>query len=107
MEKLLGVLGRLVDVGNTVLVIEHNLDVIKTADYIIDMGPEGGNGGGEVVVTGTPEVVAACAASHTGRFLKRVLEGRSIYPAPEPSHGLVAEKKVKRRKPAAARVESK
>ncbi len=91
VEKLLGVLGRLVDMGNTVLVIEHNLDVIKTADYVIDMGPEGGNGGGEVVGTGTPEHIASIPGNHTGRFLKRVLEGRSIYPAPEPTHSMVAE----------------
>ena len=66
-------LGRLVDLGNTVLVIEHNLDVIKTADWIIDLGPEGGEGGGQVVATGTPEEIAALDANHTGRFLKTVL----------------------------------
>ncbi|MDD6175124.1 MAG: hypothetical protein PUC59_05120, partial [Firmicutes bacterium] len=64
----------LTDAGNTVVVIEHNLDVIKTADYIIDLGPEGGDRGGEVVVTGTPEQVAACEASYTGRYLKKMLE---------------------------------
>jgi excinuclease ABC subunit A len=69
VRRLLMVLGRLVDAGNTVLVIEHNLDVIKTADWIIDMGPEGGRGGGSVVAEGTPEEVAANPASHTGRFL--------------------------------------
>ena len=74
VEKLLGVLGRLVDNGNTVLVIEHNLDVIKTADYLIDMGPEGGDGGGRVIATGTPEAVAAVKESHTGRFLQKVLK---------------------------------
>jgi excinuclease ABC subunit A len=74
VEKLLGVLGRLVDTGNTVLVIEHNLDVIKTADHLIDMGPEGGDGGGRVVCTGTPEDVAACPESHTGRYLKKLLD---------------------------------
>ncbi|RKS84219.1 excinuclease ABC subunit A [Motilibacter peucedani] len=73
INKLLGVLGRLVDAGNSVVVIEHNLDVIKTADWVIDMGPEGGNGGGTVVATGTPEQVAAEPASHTGRFLREVL----------------------------------
>jgi excinuclease ABC subunit A len=73
IEKLLGVLGRLVDAGNTVLVIEHNLDVIKTADWVIDLGPEGGDGGGQVVAVGTPEEIAACEASHTGRYLRRVL----------------------------------
>ena len=73
-EKLLGVLQSLVDKGNTVLVIEHNLDVIKTADWVIDMGPEGGSGGGCVVATGTPEQVAAEPASHTGHYLRRVLD---------------------------------
>jgi excinuclease ABC subunit A len=73
VRKLLGVLGRLVDGGNTVLVIEHNLDVIKTADWVIDMGPEGGYGGGTVVATGTPEDVALVEASHTGRFLRGML----------------------------------
>jgi excinuclease ABC subunit A len=73
IRKLLHVLQRLVDAGNTVLVIEHNLDVIKTADWIIDLGPEGGHGGGAVVATGTPEQIAANPASHTGRFLGEVL----------------------------------
>ncbi|RMH83805.1 MAG: excinuclease ABC subunit UvrA [Actinomyces sp.] len=73
IRKLLGVLGRLVDQGNTVLVIEHNLDVIKSADWIIDLGPEGGAGGGTVVATGTPEDVAAVPESHTGRFLAPLL----------------------------------
>ena len=74
VSKLLGVLQRLCDGGNTVLVIEHNLDVIKTADYIIDLGPEGGDGGGTVVATGTPEQVAACEQSYTGKFLKGLLK---------------------------------
>lgn len=74
IHKLLEVLVRLVDTGNTVLVIEHNLEVIKTADYLIDLGPEGGTGGGQVVVAGTKEEVAAHPLSHTGRFLKRILE---------------------------------
>jgi len=73
IRKLLTVLGRLVDQGNTVLVIEHNLDVIKTADWIIDMGPEGGSGGGQVVVEGTPETVADTVASYTGKFLRPLL----------------------------------
>jgi excinuclease ABC subunit A len=73
IRKLLGVLSRLVDQGNTVLVIEHNLDVIKTADWIIDLGPEGGDGGGRVVVEGTPETVAKTADSYTGRFLAPLL----------------------------------
>ncbi len=73
IRKLLGVLDRLVEAGNTVVVIEHNLDVIKTADWVIDMGPEGGNKGGDVVASGTPEQVAQIEASHTGRFLRSVL----------------------------------
>ena len=73
IRKLLGVLGRLVDLGNTVLVIEHNLDVIKTADWIIDLGPEGGDGGGLVVATGSPEQVAALDTNHTGQFLRTAL----------------------------------
>ncbi len=73
VHRLLEVLQKLVDTGNTVLVIEHNLDVIKTADYIIDLGPEGGDKGGEVVAVGTPEQIAECEKSHTGRFLKKVL----------------------------------
>ena len=74
VKKLLAVLQRLVDSGNTVLVIEHNLDVIKCADYLIDLGPEGGVGGGTVVATGTPEQVAAVPASYTGQYLKKMLE---------------------------------
>ena len=73
IRKLLGVLSRLVDQGNTVLVIEHNLDVIKTSDWVIDLGPEGGDGGGEVVVEGTPETVAKTSSSYTGRFLAPLL----------------------------------
>jgi excinuclease ABC subunit A len=75
VAKLLGVLHRLVEAGNTVVVIEHNLDVIKTADHIIDLGPEGGAGGGEVVAVGTPEKVAATARSYTGQYLKKLLKG--------------------------------
>jgi excinuclease ABC subunit A len=74
VQRLLDVLGRLVDAGNSVVVIEHNLDVIKTADHLIDLGPEGGEEGGEVVATGTPEEVAAVAASYTGRFLAKLVE---------------------------------
>jgi excinuclease ABC subunit A len=73
VKRLLDVLQRLTDAGNSVLVIEHNLDVIKTADWIIDLGPEGGDGGGEVIAEGTPEQVAQVAASHTGQFLKKML----------------------------------
>jgi excinuclease ABC subunit A len=78
IRKLLGVLGRLVDAGNTVVVIEHNLDVIKTADWLIDMGPEGGSRGGQVIAEGTPEQIAANADSHTGAFLRPILEGRAV-----------------------------
>ena len=74
VQKLLEVLQRLVDAGNTVLVIEHNLDVLKTADHLIDLGPEGGDGGGQIVAEGTPEEIAACEASYTGQYLKKVLE---------------------------------
>ncbi|MBT9135438.1 MAG: UvrABC system protein A [Firmicutes bacterium] len=77
IHRLLGVLNRLVESGDTVLVIEHNLDVIKTADYLIDLGPEGGIGGGQVVATGTPEEVSQAPGSHTGHFLTRVLASRS------------------------------
>ncbi len=76
VQKLLEVLEKLVDAGNTVLVIEHNLDVIKTADYLIDLGPEGGDGGGTIVAEGTPEQIAACEASFTGQYLKKMLEGK-------------------------------
>ncbi len=74
VQRLLDVLGRLVDAGNTVVVIEHNLDVIKTADWLVDLGPEGGEGGGEIVATGTPEEVAAVRGSYTGRFLADLVE---------------------------------
>jgi excinuclease ABC subunit A len=100
VEHLLASLNRLVDAGHTVLLIEHHLDVIKTADYVIDLGPEGGHGGGEIVVTGTPEEVAACKASHTGRFLQAHLPGlpsdarggtfpsrHRAAPRPRPDHG--------------------
>jgi excinuclease ABC subunit A len=84
---LLHVLHRLRDAGNTVVVIEHNLDVIKTADWIIDLGPEGGDGGGSIVAAGTPEQIAATAHSHTGRYLRRVLTNtnvRTIVPPDDP-----------------------
>ena len=74
VAQLLAVLHRLRDEGNTIVVIEHNLDVIKTADWVIDLGPEGGEGGGEVIVSGTPEAVAACEPSFTGRYLRPLLE---------------------------------
>ncbi len=82
IDKLLKVLHRLVEAGDTVVVIEHNLDVIKTADYIIDLGPEGGDKGGQVIATGTPEEIAAVPGSYTGQYLKKVLAGT---PCPEAS----------------------
>jgi len=76
VNRLLAVLHELVEQGNTVVVIEHNLDVIKTADWIVDIGPEGGDGGGMIVAEGTPEDVAKVAGSYTGHYLARMLEGR-------------------------------
>ena len=73
VRKLIAILNRLVENGNSVVVIEHNLDVIKSADYIIDLGPEGGNRGGEVVAVGTPEEVAKVEKSYTGKYLKKML----------------------------------
>jgi len=81
IRKLLDVLQRLVDAGNTVVVIEHNLDVIKTADWVIDLGPEGGSRGGQVIAEGTPEDVAACPASYTGQFLAPLLAAHPAVPA--------------------------
>ncbi len=80
IRKLLGVLSRLVNGGNTVIVIEHNLDVIKTADWVIDLGPDGGSRGGHVIATGTPEHVATVQASHTGQYLKEVLSAQAARP---------------------------
>jgi excinuclease ABC subunit A len=94
VRRLLTVLSRLVDQGNTVLVIEHNLDVIKTGDWLIDLGPEGGNGGGTIVGTGTPEDIAAIADSHTGRYLAPLL-------------GLPVPAQSAARKPAAKKTPSK
>ena len=74
IHKLLGILQRLVDGGDTVIVIEHNLDVIKTADHIIDLGPEGGDRGGTIVATGTPEEIVKVKASYTGKFLQPLLD---------------------------------
>ena len=73
MQKLLDVLHRLTDTGNTIIVIEHNLEVVKTADYIIDLGPEGGDDGGRIVADGTPEEVAGISESETGKFLDKIL----------------------------------
>lgn len=72
VERLLGLIDRLVDRGNTVVVIEHNLDVIRYADHVVDLGPEGGEAGGEIVAVGSPEEIARCARSHTGRALAEV-----------------------------------
>lgn len=74
IKRLLSVLNRLVENGDSVIIIEHNLDVIKTADYIIDLGPEGGDGGGEIIATGTPEDIVEVEASYTGKYLKPILE---------------------------------
>jgi len=74
VQKLVEVIQRLVEAGNTVVVIEHNLDLIAEADWVIDMGPEGGAGGGQIIATGTPEEVAKVKGSHTGRFLKALVE---------------------------------
>ena len=74
VHRLIDVLQRLADSGNSIVVIEHNLDVIKVADHIIDLGPEGGDGGGTIVCTGTPEEVARCEASYTGQYLKEYLD---------------------------------
>ncbi len=111
ISKLLGVLGRLVDQGNSVIVIEHNLDVIKTADWVIDMGPEGGSGGGHVVAEGTPEHVATVDASHTGRFLAEILAGRGSRhlapPGEPPPPGQAGPAGASRPPPAKARGRSK
>jgi excinuclease ABC subunit A len=85
IQKLLAVLQMFASAGNTVIIIEHNLDVIKTADYVIDLGPEGGDRGGEVIACGTPEEVARNPRSYTGRFLRKVLNGGKGLPAVEPS----------------------
>ena len=74
INKLLGVIHALVDKGNTAIVIEHNLNVIKTADHVIDIGPEGGDKGGEVIFTGTPKEMTKCKKSYTGQFLKKLLD---------------------------------
>jgi excinuclease ABC subunit A len=79
VERLLHVLHRLVDGGNSVIVIEHNLDVIKTADWVIDLGPDGGSRGGELIAEGTPEQVAKVKRSHTGRYLTLALKGEPIH----------------------------
>lgn len=100
VAKLLEVLHELVDQGNTVVVIEHNLEVIKTADWVIDMGPEGGNGGGQIVAQGTPEDIAESKESHTGRFLKEVLERRPLKKAASNKEAPKKTKKVTRQEAA-------
>ena len=92
VRKLLDVLNRLVDQGNTVVVIEHNLDVVKSADWILDLGPEGGDGGGQIVAVGTPEEVARVASSYTGEVLAPLLgvRRRSARPADSPGLSLIA-----------------
>ena len=87
VRKLLDVLHTLVESGNTMVVIEHNLEVIKTADWVIDLGPEGGSGGGRIVAEGTPEAVAKVAESYTGQYLREVLDRRAALPAPKPETG--------------------
>ena len=105
IEKLLEMLQRLVDQGNTVVVIEHNLDVIKSADWIVDLGPEGGDEGGDVVATGTPEELAALGeTSHTGRFLARVVAASA--PAARRAAGTPPPRRVGGRPVPAARVQS-
>ena len=103
VRKLLGVLGRLVDQGNSVIVIEHNLDVIKTADWVVDLGPEGGTGGGRVVAEGTPEEVAAVPESHTGRFLQHVLGDRVAAKAKKSEAAAARAAKARAAKPAGAK----
>jgi excinuclease ABC subunit A len=80
VSKLLSAFRKLIDTGGSILVIEHNLDVVKAADWVIDLGPEGGNRGGEVVVTGTPETIALCKESYTGQWLSRILQSNGISP---------------------------
>jgi excinuclease ABC subunit A len=91
VQKLLNVLFRLVDQGNTVVVIEHNLDVVKCADWVIDLGPEGGEAGGYIIAEGTPEQVACVRSSSTGQFLRKVLAGRE---APQPSQAITPSVKL-------------
>ena len=74
LDKLIKIINKLADAGNTILIIEHNMDLIKIADHIIDLGPEGGNGGGQVVFEGTPEEIVNCSSSYTGKYLKNILK---------------------------------
>jgi excinuclease ABC subunit A len=100
VRKLLGVLDRLVEAGNTVIVIEHNLDVVKTADWVIDLGPEGGSGGGTIVSVGTPEQIAVDRDSHTGAFLAPLLASSTIGGPAAPG---VVKKAPKKKAPAKKR----
>ena len=106
IRRLLIVLGRLVDAGNTVVVIEHNLDVIKTADWLIDMGPEGGSRGGTVLAEGTPEQIVACPESYTGQFLRPLLEGREV-PVGKAQPALVPSRPVTKKAMKAAAAEER
>ncbi|MFF0726500.1 excinuclease ABC subunit UvrA [Streptomyces sp. NPDC004134] len=106
IKKLIGVLTGLVDKGNTVIVIEHNLDVIKTADWVVDLGPEGGSGGGLVVAEGSPEEVAAVPASHTGKFLREIL-GDRVSDSPPARKRVTAKKTAKRAKATPAKAPAK
>ncbi len=103
IQQLLNVLHRLRDHGNTVVVIEHNLDVIKTADWIVDLGPEGGSGGGEIIATGTPEDIAKLKHSHTGKYLKPLLANTKAKTKPKAKSTTAkkAKPKAKPRKKAA------
>ena len=94
MHKLIDILHKLADGGNSVIVIEHNLDMIKCADYIIDLGPEGGDKGGTVIAQGTPEEVAECEKSYTGQFLKPLLANRGL-PMPDEGKPKTARKATK------------
>ena len=100
IDKLLHVLHNLADRGNTVLIIEHNLDVIKTADWLIDLGPEGGDKGGQIVCEGTPRDVAACKSSYTGKYLKPELEAVDDYIKKHPGelHAPAKESTAKKKK---------
>ncbi|MFE0427360.1 excinuclease ABC subunit A, partial [Streptomyces sp. NPDC058953] len=99
----ISVLSGLVDKGNTVIVIEHNLDVIKTADWVVDMGPEGGSGGGLVVAEGTPEEVAGVPASHTGKFLRDILDPERVSDAAVPRARTAPRKRAAKKTAARAR----
>ncbi|MFM8641646.1 MAG: excinuclease ABC subunit A, partial [Phycisphaerales bacterium] len=102
VEKLLGVLQRLADAGHTLVVIEHNLDVVKCADWIVDLGPEGGDRGGTVVASGPPEAVAKVAASHTGRYLQPILGRAAVSRAPRAADSITPAAASRTRAPASS-----